>query len=268
MSAGYIKLWRDLLDHEIWGREKFTDGQAWVDLLMLANHTDGQFKSRGMRVKVKRGQVGWGVKNLSSRWRWSRGKVYRFLEFLEAEKMLVVEHQKIKINLLLTIVNYDDWQGDGTSNRTSNDTSDGHQTDIKRNTEQEGKEGKEGKRSISDVQKVPEKPKETWLTPFADVWREVLGGEIQFGHAAKILKPLVDRHGPEKVAAHLRNYLSSTETQFLSLPKFSATFGKWNVPKNESPLDFLQRREKEKAKALSPVDGNGEYEEGESDESL
>ena len=40
MSKGFISLHRELQDHWLWHSEKFTKAQAWVDLLMLANHKE------------------------------------------------------------------------------------------------------------------------------------------------------------------------------------------------------------------------------------
>lgn len=41
MYRGYVKLWRRLKDSDLWLSEKFTRGQAWADLVMLANHKPG-----------------------------------------------------------------------------------------------------------------------------------------------------------------------------------------------------------------------------------
>jgi hypothetical protein len=64
MHRGYIKLWRRLKDSDLWLKEKFTRGQAWVDLLMLANHREGHIRKRGIRIDLKRnGMVGKGIGN-------------------------------------------------------------------------------------------------------------------------------------------------------------------------------------------------------------
>lgn len=53
---GWIKLHRTLTMHELWTAEPFTRGQAWVDLLLLANHRPGHIRKRGILVEVERGQ--------------------------------------------------------------------------------------------------------------------------------------------------------------------------------------------------------------------
>lgn len=125
MHRGYVKLWRKLSDNPLWLSEPFTRGQAWVDLLMLANHKDSFFHCRGIKVTVKRGSVGTSESSLAERWRWSRGKVRRFLNELETVQQIV--QQKNNVTGLIAIVNYNDYQPNGTSDSTTNDTTDGQQ---------------------------------------------------------------------------------------------------------------------------------------------
>lgn len=93
--------------------------------MMLANHKEGLLDIRGVMVTIKRGQVGHSELKLAARWRWSRGKVRRFLKWLKTEHQ--IEHQKNNVTSLITILNYDRYQGDNTTNGTPN----GHQTDTK-----------------------------------------------------------------------------------------------------------------------------------------
>jgi len=92
----------------MWLDEPFTRGQAWVDLLMLANHQDGHVRVRGNRVSVRRGQVAWSVARLAARWQWSRGKVQRYLD--ELEDYIMIEQQKNNVTTLISITNYSDYQ--------------------------------------------------------------------------------------------------------------------------------------------------------------
>jgi hypothetical protein len=108
MAEGWIKLNRGLLDNELWISEPFSRGQAWVDLLLLANHKESYFIKRGNKIIVKRGQVGRSMKTLSSRWYWSIGKVNRFLKLLENENQITVE--KNNVTTVLTVVKYDSYQ--------------------------------------------------------------------------------------------------------------------------------------------------------------
>jgi len=93
--SGWIKLHRKLQSNPIWLSEPFTRGQAWVDLILLANHSKGFLRARGVRVDVERGQIGMSHVKLSERWTWSRGKVKRFLNELEMDQQIVQQNNNI-----------------------------------------------------------------------------------------------------------------------------------------------------------------------------
>ena len=105
---GWIKLHRQLCEHKLWTCEPFTRGQAWVDLLLLANHEDGFFYLRDHKIEVKRGQVGWSILKLSLRWGWSRSKTTKFVNDLEKEQQVI--QQQSKSTSILTIINYEQYQ--------------------------------------------------------------------------------------------------------------------------------------------------------------
>lgn len=70
--------------------------------------------------------------------------------------------------------------------------------------------------------------KESWLAEFGAVWLQAYGGLMNFGVAARYLKPLVEMHGKQKVVEHFRHYLSQTEARYVSIARFAETFGAWN----------------------------------------
>jgi hypothetical protein len=105
---GWIKLHRQLLESDVWTCEPFSRGQAWVDLLLLANHKNSFFYKRGNKIDVKRGQLARSVVELSDRWKWSRSKVNKFLKDLEKEQQII--QQKTNVTQLVTLINYDEFQ--------------------------------------------------------------------------------------------------------------------------------------------------------------
>ena len=105
---GWIKLHRKLQENALWTCEPFTRGQAWVDLILLANHKYGYFYKRGVKIEVQRGQVGVSEVGLSKRWSWSRSKVRKFLNDLEKEQQ-IIQH-KSNVTQLITLVKYDEYQ--------------------------------------------------------------------------------------------------------------------------------------------------------------
>lgn len=128
MREGFFTVKRSLIDSDEWLAEPFTRGQAWLDLFGLANHKDGFIRKRGIKVIVKRGQLGWSEYSLAERWKWSRGKVRRFLTELQTVQQ--IELQTDSVTTLITIINYDKHQSGDTAKRTTNGTTNGHQTDT------------------------------------------------------------------------------------------------------------------------------------------
>jgi len=137
MTEGWIKLYRASFDNQLYFKEKFTDWQAWVDLLLLANHKDGYFKCRGVRVYIKRGQVGFSTKTLAKRWKWSAGKVLRFISFLEQDSVSQISTQKNNITTLITILNYNNYQANGIADNTASSATNGSQTETNKNDKEE-----------------------------------------------------------------------------------------------------------------------------------
>jgi uncharacterized protein YdaU (DUF1376 family) len=75
--------------------------------------------------------------------------------------------------------------------------------------------------------------RETWLTPYDNLWRKHFSAPLPFGVGAKYLKPLEDAHGSPAVQRALRNYLAAHTgdgARYVSLPKFHDTFGQWLNP--------------------------------------
>lgn len=208
--AGYFSIERNLLQHTLWLAEPFTRGQAWVDLIGLANHKNGFIRVAGVRIDILRGQCGWSELNLSKRWKWSRGKVQRFLVELKAMEMVTIKTSTR--NTIITICNYEIYQShdnessttekpgnpqkssmyhsvsgmgkntepkqDNRNNElfdlntmyyedkeiissTTDRTTDGHQTDIRQDTNNNGKNEKKNNK----------RKKETYTYDFEDFWK-------------------------------------------------------------------------------------------------
>jgi hypothetical protein len=106
---------------------------AWIDMILIANHSDNYFFKRGIRVEVKVGQIGYDLDTLGKRWQWSRGKVERFMQMLENDKQIV--RQKTNVTTLISIVNYKEYQcdskADSKPNRKPNNKADGNKQELK-----------------------------------------------------------------------------------------------------------------------------------------
>lgn len=107
---GWIKLYRQLQDCPIWYGERFSKGQAWVDLLMLANHSDKKIMFNGEFITIQRGQYLTSMVKLSEKWKWNRKTVSSFLKLLENDNMITKVTDNTKT--LITIVNYGIYQSE------------------------------------------------------------------------------------------------------------------------------------------------------------
>lgn len=105
---GWISLHRQIQHHWLWEDKPFSKGQAWIDLLLLANHEDSKFLLGNSIVSAKRGEVITSELKLMSRWGWSKTKVRSFLGLLEKDGM--IEKNSDNKKTALKILNYEDWQ--------------------------------------------------------------------------------------------------------------------------------------------------------------
>lgn len=104
-NEGWIKLYRALNDDDIWNGEPFTVGQAWVDILLRANHKMGYWKNK----RIQRGQMWTSKRKLMARWSVGLARAQRFLNrMVEAEKISIEYHSN---GLMITVLNYDKYQG-------------------------------------------------------------------------------------------------------------------------------------------------------------
>jgi hypothetical protein len=108
IKNGGVWLAKALADHEVWKLDPCSRGQAWADLLLLANDQERKFMVRGNLVTVCRGQLGWSKVNLAKRWRWSVEKLNGFLEYLQMAGMIRVESNSL--TTLITLSNYESYQ--------------------------------------------------------------------------------------------------------------------------------------------------------------
>lgn len=132
-QKGYVSIYRTITENWVWDDKPFSRGQAWVDLLLLANHKDIKFSFRGKVIHGKRGSVYRSITYLAERWGWSRSKATRFLKQLEADKMVRLE---ITTHLTTIVIEkYEDYQSGSvlkTFSKNERKATDEQQTDSRR----------------------------------------------------------------------------------------------------------------------------------------
>lgn len=87
--------------------------------------------------------------------------------------------------------------------------------------------------AVATALQLPERPENVYafMGAITPIWREIYGGNIPPG-TAKRLKPAVGELGEEEVARRFRIYCEATEADFVSIPKFVATIGRWDESKS------------------------------------
>lgn len=112
MAEGWIKIYRNIQEHWLWNCEPFSRGQAWIDLLLMANHKENKVMINGSLITVKIGERVTSIRKLSERWKWSTCKVKHFLKQLESDKMIECLSDTSKT--VIKIVNYEKYQENNT----------------------------------------------------------------------------------------------------------------------------------------------------------
>lgn len=133
--TGWVKLYRQIIESELYFSEKFSRCQAWIDLILLANHKPTTIFLRGAEVKLNRGDLGYSIVTLSVRWKWNERTVDRFLKWLESRQM--IQCKKSNVTTVISILNYERYQGnkEQTTEQKSEQIQSRMQTDKNDNNE-------------------------------------------------------------------------------------------------------------------------------------
>jgi hypothetical protein len=126
MNSGWIKLHRRLREHPFWPVDRpYSKLEAWIDLLLSANHKSTSVNFDFTVINVTRGQCITSQVKLAKKWNWHRETVSKFLRLLEREDMASIETSNKTSSgfTLITIQNYEKYQGvdsDETSSQADN----------------------------------------------------------------------------------------------------------------------------------------------------
>lgn len=155
----YVTLSRELFNHEIWEEKPFSKGQAWIDLIQLANYKDKKVFYKGEVVVCKRGDVNLSFTELGKRWGWNRMTVRRFIKVLEKQKMCATNVTTHRTTI--TLINYDKFNISCATNVANNESANVQpmcttNKDIK---ERETNKLVSPKKSLPDKPRIPLKDK-------------------------------------------------------------------------------------------------------------
>lgn len=145
MQKGWIKLHRRIQSHWLYQEKRvFSRYEAWLDLLMMANHKENRILIDSNLKTVKPGQIITSIRKLCDRFSWSNTKVKRFLKLLEQDEMISYKSDTKKT--VITIVKYEGYHSDErekTSQKHNENISEAHQKHTNKNVKECIKNDKE-----------------------------------------------------------------------------------------------------------------------------
>lgn len=145
---GWIKVHRSILDNPIWSDRPFSKGQAWIDIILLANHKGKDVLVGNRMQHISRGSFLTSELKLMDRWGWSKKKVRGFLELLVSVNM--IEKNGNRQGTVINVVNYGKYQDFGTENEPIRDH-EGTERRPRRIHNQERKNDKNDKNGIDNM---------------------------------------------------------------------------------------------------------------------
>jgi hypothetical protein len=137
--SGWIKVHRKVQDHWIFKEQReFSRFEAWLDMLLCANHSEQQVIIQGVIYTVKPGESLHSLETWAKRWNWSKSKVKRFFDTLTKELMIVTTNETKTTRI--TICNYASYQVERNADETRTKrkrNADETQTEPNKNEENE-----------------------------------------------------------------------------------------------------------------------------------
>jgi DNA replication protein DnaD len=174
---GWVRIHRKIRSNWIWADKPYSYGQAWIDLVISANHQDKAVLFSKQLIDCKRGEVITSEVKLAEKWGWSRSKLRNFLAMLKVEKMCTATHTANYTTLF--IENYGGYQDLDTADDTGSDTAEEQlsnssktQTRMIKNDKNIKKETKAKKESeiipqtepLSEIQQEDKTPLQKWIS--------------------------------------------------------------------------------------------------------
>ena len=114
--TGYIKLFRSIEDNWMWNeKRKFSKAEAFIYMLLAANHKERKVTIGNEMLTVKRGAFITSQRKLLTAWGWGTAKVRAFLDVLKKDGMIQLQTDRMKT--VISIINYETYQDADEPNR-------------------------------------------------------------------------------------------------------------------------------------------------------
>lgn len=124
-NDGWIKVYRKLLRNKvIWDtNEPYDARSAWIEILLSCQYADTAIRTNfGDIINLKKGQTYTSIHFLGSHWKWSRKRVDKFLKGLQ--NLGMITYSTMAHGTIITVVNWDDYQAQGSAGVATTVTSD------------------------------------------------------------------------------------------------------------------------------------------------
>ncbi len=214
---GWIKIHRKIQDNWLWKeKRKFSKFEAWMSLLLKANHKENKILFGNDIINIKAGSFITSEVKLADEWNWSRNTVRTFLTLLQNEKMLN-KFCTTKYTML-SIENWALYQFEEQQIEQQVEQQIEHQKDIKLNTNKNDKNIKNEKNEKNIIKEKGKKETEIDKiinANFTD--KEIIETIYEFIKMRKSIKKPLTTRGLELMIKKLYTLSTNIDEQIMIL---------------------------------------------------
>lgn len=238
MTAGTFAVSRRIWSHPEFAPSAFSEREAFLWLVSEASWKDRAARSGRVVVDLRRGQLCASIRFMGEAWGWSKSRVDRFLKRLENRDMLRTESGTGQ--LVITLCNYDEYQGQRDTGGTRAGQSSGHERDTSGTNYKKDEIREEGLRRDTNVSLSPSAPKpkrKTRIPPDAVISEKQIQIAKDQGHTEAEARAQFDRFKDGAIAngrayvdwdAAWRNWFTSQYFKPITYTQSGATYGNSN----------------------------------------
>ena len=248
--TGWISLHRSIQKHWLFEeKRKFSRFEAWIDILLMVNHTDNKVMHDGDLITVKRGQRITSLRQLGERWSWSITKVDKYLRTLESDGMLVVKKDTKKT--VLTVVNYDDYQDGDFKKRHRKDS---EKTEKKHRSNTEKTQKKTNNNDNKENNENNDNNDVVVGDDFASIYNLYQENieQIPSPITTEKLTQDIDHYGKELVAYAIKKAALNNSHNYKFIDYLLTDWRKRNLTTIKAVKQYEQQRQEQKEKTYKP----------------
>lgn len=198
----FFKVPRRLFDSDAFAFEPYTRREALLDLIQMAAYEPKKVVHQGGCVNLERGQVMASVRFLATKWGWGKDKVARALKSYEDAGY--IGHKSDTTTSLITINNFDLYQGSSDTDKDKDETKIGQKSDADKDKYKNKEIRKQEIKEKSDAAN-----RLYALYPASVVRADGNKVALRSSKDKDKLVKLLDSHTEEELASTIKSYLAS-----------------------------------------------------------